>query len=387
MNKDGIAQKDFEYALELLKKLVSINTVNPPGNEIAVEEVVKAAYEKLGAAAEIMQKEKGRANFIGKLGFGKPSVGFFPHLDTVAPGEGWETDPFTPIEKDGKLYGRGTIDSKGNFASSWLAIKTFVDKHKDFKGTIYLFGCADEEMGSAKGTEYLIKKGVTVDYAIVPDGGHIDEIIIGEKGVVRLVVKSYGKQAHASTPDHGINAIDYLMLFLPNITADVFAALEFDNQFSGVTVNVGTIKGGAGVNIVPAYAEASIDIRFPYPLQKEQILEKIGTIKKDFLGRNKEAKIEIEETMDLLAHLTSRESELVSAFLDAAQDLEMSMRIGTMGGITDAKHLSIDGMQTLVHSMDDGSDTAHISNEFVVIENIQKAALLYEKTLEKLLLK
>lgn len=374
----------YDEAIELLKKLVSVNTVNPPGNEINLKPVVQKAFKDLGMKVEIIEGKKGRANFIGKIGSGSPTIGFFPHFDTVPAGDGWDTDPFTPIIKNGKMYGRGTDDSKGNFASSWAAIKAFLTLHKKFKGTIYLLGCADEELGSAWGVKYLLSKGFKVDYAIVPDGGYIDKIIIGEKGAIRLKVKSYGKQAHGSTPQLGVNAIENLIAFLQKVSEIKLEELSYHHLFSPVTRNLGTIKGGHAGNIVPAFAEAELDFRIPLGVDKKVILSKIHEIEKEVKKKFKKAKFEFEEIIGAEPHLTDKNSPLIKAFLESSKELGVKMRIGTMGGITDAKPLSLAGIQTLVHSMDNGDDTAHNANEFILLENLKTAATLYSLTLEKL---
>lgn len=381
-----LQQVPYKEAIDLLEQLVSVNTVNPPGNEITLKPIVKSAFDALGAKMQIYQKQKGRANFIGKIGSGSPSIGFFPHLDTVPAGDGWKTDPWKPTIKNGKMYGRGTIDSKGNFAASWAGIKLFLERNKKFKGTLYLVGCADEEMGSVHGLHYLLEQGFHVDFAIVPDGGYIDKVIIGEKGILRLKIKSFGIQAHGSSPDQGVNAIDHLLWFLQRFHEIDFSAFSYHEAFSGITKNVGTIQGGHAVNIVPGYAEAEIDIRFPLGVDAKDILEKIDVKEKELKKKFPRAAIIIEESLLAPPHLTEQNTTLMQAFLTAAEQMKMSLRIGTMGGVTDAKPLSLAGIPTLVHSLDDGGHAAHNANEYVKLENIRIAAVLYCLTLEKLLL-
>ncbi|OGH27357.1 MAG: hypothetical protein A3C27_00125 [Candidatus Levybacteria bacterium RIFCSPHIGHO2_02_FULL_39_36] len=386
-NKNILNKVPLDEAVELLKKLVSIKTVNPPGKEIVLKPIIVEAAKKIDGKLEIVQGAKGRANFIIKIGEGFPSIGFFPHLDTVPAGDGWKTDPFKPVIKGGKLYARGSVDSKGNYASSWAAIRTFLDRNKKFKGTIYLVGFADEETGSDLGSHYLLKKGFRVDYAIVPDGGFIDKIITGEKGVIRLRFKSFGKQAHGSAPERGINAVENLIKALHKFTEIRFEELSFHEAFDGITKNIGTIKGGHAVNIVPAYAEAEIDIRIPLGVTKKQILDLIKKAMKELTleQKKKGVKIEIEETLSLDPHLTESDSILIKAFMDSSRELGLKMRSGTMGGITDAKPLSFAEIETLVHSLDDGSHSAHNANEYVKLENIRIAAALYCLTLERIL--
>lgn len=386
-NKNVLNTVPLNEAVKILKKLVSVKTVNPPGNEIAVKPIIVEAAKKLDGKLEILQGAKGRANFIIKIGKGSPSIGFFPHLDTVPAGDGWKTNPFEPVIKNGKLFARGSVDSKGNFASSWAAIRTFLNRNKKFRGTIYLSGCADEETGSDWGTHYLLKKGVKVDYAIVPDGGFIDKIITGEKGVIRLKFKSFGKQAHGSSPERGINAVENLIKFLNKFSGIKFEELSFHEAFDGITKNIGTIKGGHAANMVPAYAEAEIDIRIPLGVSKKQILELTKKAIDELTAEEKKKgiKIETEETLSLEPHLTESGSVLIKAFMDSSKELGIKMRSGTMGGITDAKPLSFAGIETLVHSLDDGSHSAHNANEYVRLENIRIAAALYCLTLEKIL--
>lgn len=373
----------LDEAVELLKKLVSVNTVNPPGNEIVMKSLAEGVAKNLGGKLKIIQGKKGRANFIIKIGNGSPSVGFFPHFDTVPAGDGWKTDPFKPVIKNGKLYARGSVDSKGNYASSWAAIKTFLTFHKKFKGTIYLLGCADEEMGSDWGTHYLLKKGFKVDYAIVPDGGTINKTVIGEKGVIRLKIKSHGIQAHGSTPELGINAVENLVRFLNKIDEIKLEDLKYHQAFEGITKNIGVIKGGHAPNMVPAYAEAEIDIRIPVGVNKKDVIKKFEKEKLEIEKKYK-GKFEFEETLSLTPHITETNSTLIKAFLDSAKELSVKMDTGTMGGITDAKPLSLAGIQTLVHWAGDENDPAHAANEYVIIENLQIAAALYCRTLEKI---
>ena len=383
--KDDI-KKISDEALALLTELIKIPTVNPPGNEIRLKPIVKKAFDDLGMTMKIVEKEKGRANFIGRIGSGKPTIGFFPHLDTVPAGDGWKTDPFTPVIKKGKMYGRGVIDSKGNFASSWAAIKLFLETHKKFKGTIYLVGCADEEMGSELGMEYLLEKGLRVDYGIVPDGGFMDQIVIGEKGVVRLLIKSFGKQAHGSTPQDGINAIEHIMKVLLAIQMLDLSSLSYHKRFDGITINIGVIKGGHAANMVPAYAEAEIDIRLPLGVDKKDVVKLIRETIREYKKNNHKAKFILEETLHHKPHITEEDTTLISSFLMSAIELKLPMKVGTMGGITDAKSLSLYGMQTVVHFMDDGTNVAHGANEYLLLSNFSKTVKLYCKLLEKLLL-
>lgn len=386
--KNAVAEKvlqtvPLDEAVQLLEELIAVNTSEPPGNEGSLMPIIKKAYEHIGAKWYIVEKKKGRSNFIGRIGRGRPSVGLFAHLDTVPPGDGWRTNPFHAYISKGRIYGRGAVDCKGNFASSWAAVKTFLTLHKNFKGTLYLLGCADEENGSGNGVKYLLQKGFKVDYAIVPDGGFFDQITIGEKGMICLLVKSYGKQTHASHPQKGINALVNLISFLQEFTKINFSDLKYNLLFDGVTTNIGTIKGGSAENTVPGYAESQIDIRYPLGIRKEDIMKKIREVEKKLSQNNRTMKITIQAFFHSEPHLTRPDSKLVTTFLKSANELNLKMHIDTMGGNTDAKPLSFAGIETLVHDLK-GSKTVHNANEFCDIESLRKAAALYTLTLMKI---
>jgi len=191
---------DKEEMLNFLFSLIETETVNPPGNEYLLHDIIIKCMKEIGAEVEIISKDEKRPNYIGKIGTGKPSVAIMSHMDVVPPGEGWTKHPFQPYEEDGKIYGRGALDNKGSLAASWAGVKALIKSGLKFKGTIYFCAVSDEEMGSDYGVEYLMEKGFKPDYAIVPDSGTIDEAIIGEKGAAWFDLESYGKQAHCSTP-------------------------------------------------------------------------------------------------------------------------------------------------------------------------------------------
>src|SRR5438128_6006344 len=232
---------------------------------------------QLGMDIAYYEKEPGRTNIVGRIGRGAKSIGFVSHMDVVPAGEleQWNTPPFEPTIKDGRIYGRGTLDDKGSYACAYAACKAFLAEHADFDGTIYLIAAADEELGSELGIIYLVEEcGLKFDVAIIPDGGRMDVSIYGEKGILWVELESHGIQAHGSTPELGRNAIVPLAEAIAEIkTLDLGAS--YDRAFDGWTMNVGTIQGGSSTNTVPAMARATIDFRLPAAISKQQVLAKI----------------------------------------------------------------------------------------------------------------
>ncbi|MBI2560640.1 MAG: M20/M25/M40 family metallo-hydrolase [Planctomycetes bacterium] len=163
---------------------------------------------------ETYEKTPNRTNIIASVGNGNPILLVACHLDVVPAGDGWEMNPFEPKITNGRIYGRGACDNKGQMASM-LVLTRFLKEYvgangcSPLCGTFILVGAADEERGSAFGLEYLLSEcNVSADYAIIPDVSHNMRLIdVSEKGNLFLEIVSYGKQAHGSTPEKGINAI------------------------------------------------------------------------------------------------------------------------------------------------------------------------------------
>jgi len=369
-----------KLACDLIKK----KTVNPPGNEYLTAPIVKGAMKKLGMEIKIKEKEKGRTNIIGKVGKGKPSVALICHMDVVPPGEGWKTDPFEPVIKNGRIYGRGALDDKGPFAISYGAIEAFLKKNPKFKGTIYLLAAADEEKGSELGMKWLIKQGFRADFALIPDNGLMDTAVIGEKGVIWLKIISFGKQAHGSEPQLGINAIEKLAKLLLKIQKINFGK-RFNSAFEPLTLNIGQIQGGHAPNIVPAEAEAKIDIRYPLGMKKKNILQKIKKEIARFKKQDPKARFKIEILEWQKPHLVPKNSVFCQEFLEAAKELKIPMKLETVGGITVGKNLFFAGIPSICH-YPTKKKLAHMANEYVEIKNLMKTTKLYALFLEKLLL-
>ena len=158
-----------------LGKLVSINSEQGPSLADAPfgpgpRDVLKAALEML---KEDGVKTVNLDNYIGygEVGEGDQLIGIVGHLDVVPAHmeDGWKTDPFHMVEKDGILYGRGVSDDKGAVVASMIALKVLKDMNVPLTKRIRLIMGTNEETGS-KGLEYYVRKEGSPDYGFTPDG-------------------------------------------------------------------------------------------------------------------------------------------------------------------------------------------------------------------------
>lgn len=140
-------------------------------------------------------------------------VWIMTHMDVVPPGDlnKWETDPWTAVEKDGRVYGRGVEDNQQGLTGSVFAARAFLENGIKPAYTVKLLFVADEEVGSAYGIQYLLKAHNLFraeDIIVIPDGGDQEgeTIEIAEKNLLWLRFVTKGKQTHGSRPDQGANA-------------------------------------------------------------------------------------------------------------------------------------------------------------------------------------
>ena len=135
------------------------------------------------------------------------------HLDIVPPGELslWHTDPYSVVEKDGRLYGRGVEDNQQGLVASVFAALSLLKNGIKPKSTLKLLFVSDEETGSDMGIKYLIREHDLFrpqDWFLIPDGGNKEGTMleVAEKNLLWIKFHTQGQQCHASMPDLGVNA-------------------------------------------------------------------------------------------------------------------------------------------------------------------------------------
>ncbi len=225
--KESIIKKVEELKEEIIessKKFISIDSVNPraggPGEKEAaewLESLIRGwnfdeikRYDAPDDAVEYGYRPNIVATYKGQNP--QRTIWFVTHMDKVPAGDIklWETDPFQPVVKDGKIFGRGSEDNGASLISTLYAVKSIMDLKVRPKNNIALALVSDEETGSEFGIKYLLKQGLFKegDWFYVPDAGESDGsfIEVAEKSIMWLKITTIGKQGHASMPNISINA-------------------------------------------------------------------------------------------------------------------------------------------------------------------------------------
>jgi acetylornithine deacetylase/succinyl-diaminopimelate desuccinylase family protein len=273
--------------VDLACKLINAKTENPPGNEILAAHIVEDFFKSLQIPYTIHEKIAGRTNIAGYIGHkeGHPSAPALLvacHLDVVPAGDDWKRNPFEAWIENGRIYGRGSSDNKGQMAAMMAVAKFLKENESRLKGRFILIGVADEERGSTLGLEYLLNEcGIKADYAIIPDVAHNMQMIdVTEKGALFLEITSHGKQAHGSRPETGINAIWNMIPLLERIKQLKFQKTSHPLH-TPPSLNLGSIHSGTAPNIVPALCRAQLDIRYLPDESADTIIRNIQNIIKE----------------------------------------------------------------------------------------------------------
>lgn len=266
---------DRNALTQTLKDMVRIDSVNPSLVQGAAGETEIADYLEQWMNAHGLETRRydvqpGRPNVVGTLhgtGEGKTLL-LNGHTDTV--GVDYMTiDPFNPVTRDGRLYGRGSFDMKGGLAASMAAVKTIVDDGTKLKGDVILAAVCDEEYASI-GTEQLMKD-TTADAAIVGESTS-GNIQVAHKGFAWIDVETHGVAAHGSLHRVGVDAIAKMGHVLTGLEAIGRQLEETEHPLVGPgSVHASIIEGGSELSTYPASCRLQIERRLIPGEEREDV--------------------------------------------------------------------------------------------------------------------
>lgn len=262
--------------ISLTQKLLSFNTINPPGNEAELARFTGRLLSDHGFSVQFYEFGENRLHLVACKGLSpdKPPLVLSGHFDTVPLGSmDWSVDPFAGTVKDGRIWGRGSSDMKGAIAAMIIAsLEAF---RENVPGGVRFIITAGEELG-CQGIVSMAENG------LIP--GDASAVIVGEptgnipatghKGALYLNASAVGKTAHSSMPHLGDNAIYKVVDAISRIRNLNFDA-EQDPLLGYPTLNIGKISGGMNINSVPDHAAFTIDIRSTAKMEHTTILNMI----------------------------------------------------------------------------------------------------------------
>lgn len=323
-----------------------------------------------------------RPNLVATIR-GKDSGGgrlwIMSHLDVVPPGDlsKWESDPWTVVEKDGRIYGRGVEDNQQGLVSSVLAALALKDSGAVPPRDVKLLFVADEEVGSDFGIQWLLANRDLFradDVVLIPDGGdeHGVTAVVAEKKVLWLRFGVKGVQCHASRPDQGSNAHVGAAELAVRLRDELYAAHpDRDPLFEPDRSTFEPTKKEANVpnvNTIPGEDVFYMDMRVLPRHDLDAILDRIGRIAKEVEAKRGVA-VDVGVVQRTESLPTAADAPVVGLLAGAVKKVYgVDVRPIGIGGGTVGAYLRNAGIDSVVWSR--VHESAHQPNEFAVVDHI-----------------
>jgi len=376
----------------MIERLIAFNTVSRDSN-LGMIEWVRDYLQGFGATTRLTHDATGKkANLFATLGDSKkPGLILSGHTDVVpVDGQDWDTDPFQAVERDGKLFARGSADMKGFIGIMLAQAPKFVAALNDNRldAPLHYSLSYDEEVGCI-GVRGLIRD--LQQNHIRPAGCVVGEPtsmqpIIAHKGTHRFRCAVHGREAHSSYVTHGVNAIEYaarLIVFIRQV-ADRLAQLEtrdygFTVPYS--TLSTGVIRGGIAANVVPRDCVFDFDLRTLPNASPDALFQEIRayaeTLARDMQAVDAQSGIDL-EWLSQTAGLAATETD---AIVQWAMQLSRHTRVGKVSYGTEAGLFQKMGVPTVICGPGDIAQ-AHRPNEFVELAQLAQCEKFMDGILE-----
>ncbi|HUZ18442.1 MAG TPA: M20 family metallopeptidase [Spirochaetia bacterium] len=383
-----MSHKEPNSAIDILRSMVALDSVNGAMTGIAdaeakVGEYLAFAAKALGFAVRMLPVPGHAANVLvtHEQGRDRPWILFDSHLDTVSV-EGMSIDPFGAETRDGRMWGRGSCDTKASGATMLWALRDYAASGAQPNNVGILYS-VDEEVGMTGIRAFCENDLRTFGSA----GGPLAGVVVGEptrmavvtahNGVCRFRVRTSGRAAHAASPEAGRSAISDMVKVVSELESGYIPSLAARHDLTGrARCSINVIRGGIASNIVPYSCEIEIDRRIvPGESQasvREGFNEAMGAI-----GRRHPAlEWKVEESF-LVPPLSPRpDSPLYPAVRQALRRLSLPADPSGATYCTHAGLLSAEGIPTLVIGPGDIAQ-AHTADEWIDLEELPRAVALY----------
>lgn len=303
---------------------------------------------------------------------------FAGHVDVVPSGDGWDSDPYEPDERDGYIYARGTQDMKSGVAAFTQAVK---EAH-NFSGTLSLLLTSDEEGDAVNGTvkvlEYLQENNMLPDCVVVAEPTCEEEfgdaIKVGRRGSINGYITLKGKQGHAAYPEKAINPIHTISEIL-----DKMAGVDLDEGdefFAPSKFVVTDIRSGMEVtNVTPSELKMMFNVRNTTLTDQDKVREFVADT---FEGLNYELKI----TQGSYPFITSTNTKLVKNIDKAIEKVTgIKPKHSTAGGTSDARFIAPLGIPVIEFGVK--NDTIHSVNERTTIKEVEDLHKVFKTLIAK----
>lgn len=373
--------------IELLRRLVAFDTTSDMSN-LPMADFIADYLDRPGILLTRNASEDGqKVNLVARVGDQidrREGLVLSGHMDVVPATEsGWTSPPFELAERDGRLFARGSADMKGFLAVAMNALLRATERTPD-KPLVLLF-TYDEETGTLGARRFVETWTGPLPRNVIIGEPTALRVVHAHKGHLRLLVTLHGRSAHSAYPHLGRNAIEIaarvvvaLTEFRRTLESERPANSEIFPDVPFVPLNVATIRGGSAINIVPDRCEIEIGLRLLPDMESEAMVARI----RDAITR-------VTMSEEILIEVLSDSPPM---YLDVTSELhrELCRLTGqndafTVNYATDAGWFQQMGMDCVLFGP--GSiEVAHRPDEYVPVEEMQKAAKVLDEIIEALVI-
>ncbi|MFZ4528085.1 MAG: succinyl-diaminopimelate desuccinylase [Undibacterium curvum] len=370
--------------LALTEQLIALDSVTP--EDKGCQRTLISLLEPLGFTCETIQSGD-VTNLWARRGTQQPVLVFAGHTDVVPTGPvaQWQSAPFTPTQRDGKLYGRGAADMKTSIAAFVVATEEFIAAHPDHQGSIAFLITSDEEGPATDGTvvvcNQLKERGEQLDYCIVGEPTSSaqlgDTIKNGRRGTMSGKLTVRGVQGHIAYPQLAKNPIHLFAPAMAELVAEVWD--EGNDYYLPTSWQMSNIHAGTGAsNVIPGEAVIDFNFRFSTASTAEGLQQRVHAIL-DKHGLD----YALKWTVGGHPFLTPKGSlsDALAAAIRAETGLETEL--STTGGTSDGRFIAKICPQVVEFGPPNAS--IHKIDEHIALADIEPLKNIYRRTLENLL--
>jgi len=363
--------------LQLARALIACRSVTPA--DAGALEIVSTRLSAAGFRCERLDRGS-VSNLWARHGDSGPLVCLAGHVDVVPPGpvDEWRSDPFTPTERDGELYGRGAADMKGSVAAMVTAAERVA--RPGSRGSIAILLTSDEEGDAVDGTAAVVsilrERGETIDACIVGEPTSTerfgDTIKNGRRGSLNGRLRVRGQQCHIAYPERGRNPIHDAA---PAIAALVSAEWDRGNEyFQPTSFQISNIHAGTGAsNIIPGALDVALNFRYSPESTSQELQARV----REILERHS-MQFDLEWTVIGEPFLTPR-GRLVEALMASVESVSgVRPTLSTSGGTSDGRFLA--RLAREVVEFGPLNLSIHKIDEHVRVADLGPLSMIYERT-------
>lgn len=375
---------------QILADLVAFPSVSADGNR-AVTEHLATLLEAAGARLWFEPDATGtKLNLFGTIGPDMPGgVVLSGHTDVVpVEGQPWTTDPFTMVERDGRLYGRGTCDMKGFVAACVAMAPVFAAR--DLKAPVHFAFTYDEEVGCLGAqalTATLAARGIAPAAAIIGEPSMMQPVD-GHKGCFEYTTRFTGLEGHGSSPDLGVNAVQYaarMVNRLCQLRENLKDRTPPDSAFipPHTTINIGVLAGGVAHNVIPGTARLEWEMRPVQPEDAAFVKAELAALQADMLTEMHAVCPAAAIETETIAEVVGLTPDPASAATRLVMELTGANRAGLVPFGTEAGLFQQIGIPSVICGPGDIAQ-AHKPDEFLALDQLAACLAMLDRLADRM---